>query len=66
MQAHTISIHAPGWGATPVEVRSTIFFPYFNPRTRVGCDPGAPHIFPVLFAISIHAPGWGATSSLRR
>ena len=32
----------------------------FNPRTRVGCDPG-PQLIPGLHYISIHAPAWGAT-----
>ena len=33
-----ISIHAPGWGATDFSVPFGRSFPYFNPRTRVGCD----------------------------
>ena len=33
-----ISIHAPQWGATHVHVYNTLCYPYFNPRTPVGCD----------------------------
>ena len=33
-----VSIHAPAWGATPVQNRVLGMFQGFNPRTRVGCD----------------------------
>ena len=33
----------------------------FNPRTHVGCDPGAPEPPEPPGLISIHAPTWGAT-----
>ena len=33
-----ISIHAPAWGATfPLALHGVFYF-YFNPRTRMGCD----------------------------
>ena len=38
---------------------------HFNPRTRVGCDPGARRRV-LRRSISIHAPGWGATAEVRR
>ena len=33
-----ISIHAPGWGATAIQLCHSAAVIYFNPRTRVGCD----------------------------
>ena len=33
-----ISIHAPVWGATHLITPFEVAFPYFNPRTRMGCD----------------------------
>ena len=60
MRHRAISIHAPGWGATFLSFPSPFQFFYFNPRTRVGCDPAhLPDTYEA--AISIHAPGWGAT-----
>ena len=35
-----ISIHAPAWGATRSTASPTSSLPYFNPRARVGRDPG--------------------------
>ena len=35
-----VSIHAPAWGATRARERGTNGAWCFNPRTRVGCDPG--------------------------
>ena len=35
---HTVSIHAPAWGATPVFPCHRLYRRCFNPRTRVGCD----------------------------
>ena len=55
-----ISIHAPAWGATLLEFSRRSNHWNFNPRTRVGCDPGLSlGGYPRL--ISIHAPAWGAT-----
>ena len=33
-----ISIHAPTWGATQLDLNLLKRVPYFNPRTHVGCD----------------------------
>ncbi len=62
----TISIHAPGWGATYRYGVGRSKPGDFNPRTRVGCDPLLHAIFHPFAAISIHAPGWGATSRGRK
>ena len=35
----SISIHAPAWGATLSFPQASNLDHYFNPRTRVGCDP---------------------------
>ena len=35
-----VSIHAPAWGATPRLWTTMGSCTCFNPRTRVGCDPG--------------------------
>ena len=60
-----ISIHAPAWGATGGSSGQGRSCPYFNPRTRMGCD--------FMFnnslrrqPISIHAPAWGATLAVRQ
>ena len=34
-----VSIHAPAWGATRLESRSSIYIVRFNSRSRVGSDP---------------------------
>ena len=34
---------------------------YFNPRTRMGCDPRSRILWFPVTSISIHAPAWGAT-----
>ena len=36
----TISIHAPQWGATSMNLLWRHTEAYFNPRTPVGCDGG--------------------------
>ena len=41
-QRHSISIHAPQWGATTLCVPVCLEPGYFNPRTPVGCDPTIP------------------------
>ena len=58
MQAHTISIHAPGWGATRRNWRRARMFFDFNPRTRVGCDvqDGTPVSAAIIFQ-STHPGG---------
>ena len=63
-QTHDISIHAPQWGATPVDALRHKERTDFNPRTPVGCDLsrapcGADD------NISIHAPQWGATQRVQ-
>ena len=55
-----ISIHAPQWGATLRFIPTAAILRYFNPRTPVGCDRGAP-LSHTGRHISIHAPQWGAT-----
>ena len=66
-----VSIHAPAWGATSSGRWIRCWRPGFNPRTRVGCDPGGVPPRGSLQKVSIHAPAWGATrlrlgSRLRR
>ena len=39
--------------------------PYFNPRTREGCDIGIINLIDVCIGISIHAPAKGATVSIK-
>ena len=55
----SVSIHAPAWGATSVNWprRGT----GFDPRARMGRDPGRWSIANAIEAVSIHAPAWGAT-----
>ena len=55
-----ISIHAPMWGATPVNCLQVPGNNYFNPRSHVGSD-GKCDAATVSKLISIHAPMWGAT-----
>ena len=57
---HSISIHAPTWGATQQTKQQRNKLCYFNPRTHVGCDlfPGLTRVWRT---ISIHAPTWDAT-----
>ena len=57
-----VSIHAPAWGATRRNSRNTRPCAGFNPRTRVGCDPGGHGGLGPAGKVSIHAPAWGATS----
>jgi len=55
-----VSIHAPAWGATAAYHRQPSIRPSFNPRARVGRDPGR-SVFNLSYEVSIHAPAWGAT-----
>ena len=41
-QSRCVSIHAPTWGATPLQNLSRRFGYSFNPRTHMGCDSCAP------------------------
>ena len=58
---HSISIHAPTWGATQGQLPIIEGFVDFNPRTHVGCDKTKIAECEAVIAISIHAPTWGAT-----
>ena len=60
VQALTISIHAPAWGATGADRRRCGQAQDFNPRSRMGSD-GRDLPFGHRVPISIHAPAWGAT-----
>ena len=62
-RASTISIHAPAWGATRDLLADFMIISYFNPRTRMGCDPAILNCL-LISSISIHAPAWGATDTL--
>ena len=55
-----VSIHAPAWGATPVDRQNPIPGCGFNPRSRMGSDTGAA-LTGNSVTVSIHAPAWGAT-----
>jgi hypothetical protein len=58
-----VSIHAPAWGATSVDLQCSSPTLCFNPRPRVGGDRAdRPHA--VGPGVSIHAPAWGATAFL--
>ena len=56
-----ISIHAPVKGATRRRRDCKSCLPYFNPRTREGCDDVDRSVFGAGLGISIHAPVKGAT-----
>ena len=58
-----VSIHAPAWGATLSGGSSPRRTSRFNPRTRVGCDPGWMQSNGARL-VSIHAPAWGATAAV--
>ena len=60
-----VSIHAPAWGATPVEDRQFPMLKRFQSTHPRGVRrPRAPPIAPPI-AVSIHAPAWGATRRSR-
>ena len=54
-----VSIHAPTWGATPVNsmMINEVVFQSTHP---LGCDI-ALELLVLVFGVSIHAPTWGAT-----
>ena len=56
-----ISIHAPVKGATLAGLHNIPGKPYFNPRTREGCDFVELDAAQIPRSISIHAPVKGAT-----
>ena len=55
-QRNWISIHAPTWGATPLQDTACHISQYFNPRTHVGCDlvRGAMSFLPTNFNPRTH------------
>ena len=56
-----ISIHVPAWGTTGSRRRPVPSCLYFNPRSRVGNDPGSAESCGRI-RISIHVPAWGTTA----
>ena len=58
---HSVSIHAPGRGATHISHHTPPMQKSFNSRTREGCDAVGLLDDRHTFAVSIHAPGRGAT-----
>ena len=56
-----VSIHAPAWGATSSMAGMPSELAGFNPRARVGRDPGPHSHRDHRRNVSIHAPAWGAT-----
>ena len=59
----SVSIHAPGRGATFIVPPFSILDTRFNSRTREGCDEEGIVVLVVGGIVSIHAPGRGATVS---
>ena len=57
-----ISIHAPGWGATPQRRPSRHILPLFQSTHPGGVRPCFLFSIERICYISIHAPGWGATA----
>ena len=53
----TISIHAPGWGATKAGGISKGDVYDFNPRTRVGCDTWETAKFRSMYVFQSTHPG---------
>ena len=59
-----VSIHAPGRGATGLDINSTKRPTRFNSRTREGCDYSL-YSCCLRYRVSIHAPGRGATTRVQ-
>ena len=62
----TVSIHAPGRGATRLLLLGAMIFKSFNSRTREGCDGGCVLVRGRAQTVSIHAPGRGATRKVSK
>ena len=57
----SVSIHAPGRGATAISGNYIMDKTSFNSRTREGCDTQKDRAHHSSIPVSIHAPGRGAT-----
>ena len=57
-----VSIHAPAWGATTLQLHITILPTKFQSTPPHGGRPCGACERKCIFYVSIHAPAWGATT----